>query len=779
MLGVGNSPAAANQASLALAEKGCHVLKRILVVLLVALTGLGFAVSLLRTADDQHTAMAQAASSIGNPFAIPTDQRFADPEVISPALHDAALASHVNVFRTAFGYDAHDNPTVSHYILLTADTRFYEPFRTRSGALLSPEQTRAGDRFVATTGEVRGAQIGVLSALPGGPRVSIRPLNQAFLALPTAGSYFVECAQPSGCEAFLKGLASEINMRDQTIHATPDNFKAEGQQIAELSNGLLPLLNASIYLLIVFIALAVLYRQINEAKRSGLLQLHGMGVFAIWWRITGRLIMVVLGIASVAAMLAAALTPGATSQFISTLAAFLLRSLVITMIVSLLACPYIMSLRVAEAIKNRKDTKALFAFTMTIKVAFAVLLIVTGGSLWLGYQAAARDLKQVGSWQSTAGYGVFTPTSVGNDLIEIQTGAAGPTTAEVFDLYPMLNARGSLYVDSTAFEPAALAEPLLPGQYRSMIVNPNYLRAYPVQDTRHTPITIPESETDWIVLVPDTLRPESRAIEASFTRNRMAAPQADRALFGRDAPAAVRAQHVRIIWTAPHQKVFAFNPLINPNAGGLLDDPIIEVMTLSNSAGIDRANAISGGVDSALKVKLTDNSPIDTFVALQPELKRLKLDDNLTHLVTLDEAALQQVQRIQGNITIITVTGIGLLIIMLILALQSLALLFERFARKIVTRRLFGLSFGRRYREFLVIFGAVWVGEMAVALLANSLANSMGLNPFVSATESGAASASATLGIGVAVLTIEFLFSAAALVFIEQRRTTDVLKGEF
>ena len=111
--------------------------------------------------------------------------------------------------------------------------------------------------------------------------------------------------------------------------------------------------------------------------------------------------------------------------------------------------------------------------------------------------------------------------------------------------------------------------------------------------------------------------------------------------------------------------------------------------------------------------------------------------------MTLDDAALQKVQRIQGNITIITITGIGLLLVMLILALQSLTLLFERFARKIVTRRLFGLSFVRRYREFLVIFGAVWVGEMAVALLANSV----GLNPFASATESGAATASATLGI--------------------------------
>ncbi len=751
------------------------MLKRVLVVLLIALTGLGFAVSLLRAADEQRTAMEQAASSIGNPFAIPTDPRFADPKVISPALHDAALASHVNVFRTALGYDAHDNPTVSHYILLTADTHFYEPFRTRSGALLSPEQTRAGDRFIATTGEVRSAQTGVLSALPGGPRVSIRPLNQAFLALPTAGSYFVECAQSSGCEAFLERLATEINMRDQTIHATPDNFKAEGQQIAGLRNGVLSLLSAGIYLLIVFVALGVLYRQINEAKRSGLLQLYGMGVFAIWWQITGRLIMVVLGTASAAALLAAALIPGSSSQFISTLAMFLLRSLAITMIVSLLACPYIMSIRVAEAIKNRKDTKALFAFSLTIKAAFAVLLIVTGGSLWMGYQAAARDLKQVGNWQSTAGYGVFYPTSAGNDLIESQTGVAGPTTAEVYDLYPMLNARGSLYVDSIAFEPIALANPLQPGTYRSMIVNPNYLRAYPVQDIAHTPITIPESETDWIVLVPDTLRPESQAIEASFTRGRMGTAQAEQALFGQDVPAAVRAQHVRIIWTAPHQKVFAFNPLIHPNAGGLLDDPIIEVMTLSNSAGIDRANAISGGIDGALKVKLTDNNPPDTLAVLHPDLKRLKLDDNLTHLVTLDDAVLQTVHDLQRRITIITVTGICLLIIMLILALQSLTLLFERYARKIVTRRLFGLSFGRRYREFLVIFGAVWVGEMAVALLANSA----GLNPFATATESGAATASAMLGIGVATLAIEFLFSAAALVFTEHRRTTDVLKGEF
>ena len=124
-------------------------------------------------------------------------------------------------------------------------------------------------------------------------------------------------------------------------------------------------------------------------------------------------------------------------------------------------------------------------------------------------------------------------------------------------------------------------------------------------------------------------------------------------------PAAVRAQLVRIIWTAPHQKIFAFNTLINPNAGGLLDDPIIEVMTLSSSAGIDRANAFNGDVNTAMKVKLTDNNPAVTLAALQPDLKRLKLDDNLTHLVTLDDAALQKVHDLQRNITIITVTGMA------------------------------------------------------------------------------------------------------------------------
>lgn len=751
------------------------MLKRVLVVLLVLLTALGFAVSLLRAANEQRTVMEHAASSIGHNFAIPVGPRFADPDVIYPAMLAAATVSHVNVFRTAIGYDAHDRPMISHYVLLTDDTRFNDSFGLRSGAPLTAEQTRTGDRFVASTGKVGGAQTGVLSQLPGGELVYIRPLNQAFRTLPTAGSYYAECGAQASCDTFLTRLAAEIGARDQTIQVSADDFKAVDQQFAGFGDDILSILTTIAYLLIVFIAIMVLYRQVNEAKRSGLLHLHGTGTLGIWWRVTGRPVMLVLGISSGVALLAAALTPGANAVFVSMLATMLLRFFMITVIASLLACLYISRIRVAESIKNRKDTRVLFVFSMISKVAFAVLLIVTGGSLWMQYTAAAHERDQLGNWQSTTGFGVFYPTSMGNDVIEIQTGQAGPTTAEAYDLYPRLNEMGSLFVESMAFEPEALKQPMAPGQYRSMVVNPNYLLTYAVEDTQHARVTIPESETDWILLVPETYRSQSEAIANSFAQSRAGGASAEQALFGREVPAAIRDQKIRIIWTAPHQKVFSFNTLINPDSGSLINDPIIQVMTLSNSAGIDRANAITGGVNGGLKVKLIDNSTTRTLAALQSELRRLKLDDNLTHLVTLDAAALQRLHYIQQGILRIALTGVGLLIVMLILVTQSLMLLFERFARKIVARRLFGLSFIRRYREFLMIFGAVWIGKMLFAFGANSA----GITPFATTTTTGAASPSTAFGIGAATLVIEFLFSAAVLGLIERRRTTDVLKGEF
>ena len=751
------------------------MLRRVLIVLLVVLSGLQVATTVAATVDGERNRMQNAAAEVGSTFAIPADPTLADPQPVYAALRDASTKAGVNVFRTSIGYDRDDAPVVTQYLLLTEPTEFYTAFVVERGSVLSPQQTLAGRDFLSTADSGDAAQTGLIRHLPWGATVTVRPLEQAFESVPTAGTYYVECAHRSACEAFQANLVNALNSLVDGSGFTPESFAQSSQGVPGIQDNYFAILLGITYLLVVFIVILVVYRQLYEAKRAAVLRLHGASVVAIWFRISGLPIAVTLASAGAVAIGAVLLLPGVSSELVSQLVALLARTAGIVLVASLLTCFYIDGIRIAEAIKNRKDTRLLLVVSTVLKSLFATLLIVTGAGLWGQFTDARAQEAKLGGWNDTANYAIFYPTSVGNDLGDVQTGGPGPTPAEAYDLYEALNSRGALYVDSTAFEPAALAQPLPAGGVRSLVVNPNFLAAYPVLDDTGAAVAVDEKTTDWIVLAPESLRSDSARLTAFFEQQRAAVPEAERAVFHRPVSDAVASQKVRIVWIADGQSVFSFNPVVAPDDANTVPDPVIQVLTTANSAGIDRANAISGGIDAGLKVRIEGAGAAETLHALQPQLHALKLDDNLLHLVTLDDYALVQLQFLRQGIANIAVVAGSLLVVLLVLAVQNLTLVFERFSRRVVVRRIFGHSFVSRYREFVTLFASIAVTQLAGA----ALLNLAGVTPFATSSTSATAPFATVLGVAAAVVLVEFAVSVAALSIIERRRISSVLKGEF
>ncbi|MGH7867010.1 MAG: bacteriocin-associated protein, partial [Candidatus Dormibacteraceae bacterium] len=441
-------------------------------------------------------------------------------------------------------------------------------------------------------------------------------------------------------------------------------------------------------------------------------------------------------------------------------------------------CAYILRVRIAEAIKNRKDTKGVFVLNAAVKSACAVLLIIVGVSLWSQYTDIASKQASLKNWANTRDYGVFYPVSAGNDLIDAQTGQPGPTTAEVFDLYPLLNSMGSLYVDATSYEPVALAESFDPRAFRSITVNPNFLQAFPLRDSTGKPISIPESTSDWVVLAPVSYKSREADILWYFQGLRPSGYEAEQSLFWRTVPDRVLHQQVKIIWTANDQRVFSFDPLVYASDGNVIRDPVIEVITSMNSLGIDRANMITGaGASEALKVRLIGGDSAQTMSVLRPTLKNLKLDDNLQYLVTVNELILQEINQLRDAMKWITVTALILFVGLLVLLAENLAIIFDANARKIVVRRLFGSGFVRTYNEPLRLLAVIWVLQIAAALLANRVGAHI---VSVSASGSGSVPDDAiVLSAAAIVVLVELVGAIIALTFIEKRHLVHVLKGVF
>jgi putative ABC transport system permease protein len=754
-------------------------MRYVIVALLMVLSAAAAATEYVNTDNAQLQLMQHAAVIVGRPVTIPGDPRLADPAKMYAALRTAAADARVNVFRTSVGYTQGGRPQVTQYALLTTDTHLFDAFSLRAGRWLRPEDADHPERFLSTTQTGSPDEVGVLGDFGGNDLVAVRGLRSAFDSLPVAATYDVESPDQPSFDRFLSSLAQAASqLAGGAGLFTAANFRGGNDSFAGYTTEYAPILSVVQYVIIFFTALFLAFQVLHDAKKAGVMKLHGFGVVSVWFSIAGRLILLTLLASEVLALLASRFVPDTTVQFTASVGLTIVRAFVVMLVASIVACAYVARANISNSIKNRKDTRGVFSLNTLVKVACSVALIAVGAGLWLQYSNAAKERAQLGNWERARGYGIFYPGEVGNDLVEAETGGNATVAAEVYDLYPLLNDSGALYVDANAYEPAAAA---YPATFRSIEVNVNYLKRFPLRDDSGRTIVIADGTSDWVLLVPSRYRSQQADILAYFQLQRTGsgsqegAAQAEQAVFGRPAPASVAHQKVSIIWTQDNQAVFSFNPLVNPDQGNNIVDPFIQVMTSANSLGIDRANMIGGGGGGALKVRLLGGDTVRTRQDLLPTLRRLQLDDNLPYLVTLDEYISQQIAALDDGIRSVEIAGVALFVGLLVLAVQSISIVFERYSRRITVRRLFGAGFMRTYREPLLIFGAVWSVQLIGALVANRL----GLNPFSTPTYSSVADDVTVVGIAVSVALAEGLFSAGVLAFIERRSVIRVLKQEF
>ena len=756
------------------------MLKRILIALLVALAGISVYTTVYDSDIAESLQMQQALVGIGRTFSISSSSRVTEPEMLWAALEQAADEHNVNVFRATHGYDAEMRPFVSYYILLTSiQTAFYEPFRLRQGRLLTPEETRVASACVSSEGVGGSGPVGTLDDIGRNDQVAVYGLEALFDRYPTAGNYVVEARSPEDAAAFILSLAQ--NLTQLGVETTPEDLAPKsGFGSASFEPiGTRLFSRSTAWAVAAAIMVLAAYRQLYESKRTAVLLLHGYSILQAWLEVSGRLFLTAASLLVPASLFVSLVVPGATPGMVAGVVLQVASTAMAALAGSLLTVPYIATIHIHEALKNRKDTQALVVFNLVGKAALTVALAVMGLSVVTRYEGLRETEELMGSWQQTSQYTVFHPLYIGMDDDEDLNTVLSPGYAV---LYPVLNERGALYVNASQYEAIIFElEEMYPypdyAPYRSIMVNPNYLAAYPVLDTEGAPVSVSDSETDWVVLVPECYKPEAVALKEYYqlTRSgdetRSSLWDVDRVIFGTEPTEEQLNQKVRIIWVADDQRVFSFDSAVYPDDGNCIVGPIIEVMTVSNSTFIDRSGCFAGMPSTALKVLLTDGSTSQTYQELLPLLQELRLDDNLRRLVTMDDYVFEVTQRYQQGILTLAHQCLLVLVLFMLLAVQSVTLLFEQDARRIASRRLLGYGFISRQRRFLAVFVLSWVAAAATSLAVVRL----GDLPF----DLPAAVLVALPAILLVLLVMESSVSAAAMFFVESRRVANVLKGEF
>jgi len=253
----------------------------------------------------------------------------------------------------------------------------------------------------------------------------------------------------------------------------------------------------------------------------------------LWFIIAGNLIAVMFVLSAVVSLFLAMSIENTTSQFVGDIVLTQFKTYIIITVLSLISCLYISRIRVSDTLKNRKDTKGIFILNTLLKVGCSVLLILIALTIWGQYAELSVRRENLKNWEHSKDYGVFYPLTIGYDGVEeANIGLPAVMSAIDSELYPVLNRMGAVLINATLYEEEQLLADKDWAGIRSIKVNNNYLREFPVYDTHNNPVQVSEDTSDWVLLVPEKYRHREREILSFFKKSRVGFMNVQQKLWG-------------------------------------------------------------------------------------------------------------------------------------------------------------------------------------------------------------------------------------------------------
>jgi putative ABC transport system permease protein len=686
------------------------ILRKVVLVAIIASFLYSIYIAYEQTKNEKIENLATFERGFTHPFVIPDNKLLSNSDNIYPLLLKSAKKSGVNIFRGARHYRNDEQIEIIKYILLTDKTDFYDYIELDNGRRPKMNETQDSQLFLSSVKTTNRKQIGKIHYFDQKQIISIHSLKSSYKHIPVSGRYFVEANSDKEFQIFLNEFSKEINsflsQKDKTDNFSyspkdlqPSKAFVEPQEgFFTLTTGSGKQLEQSILLLVTLLLL--IYYIFNSVRRIGILKLHGVSNFRLWWLIAGKMVTVTT-IIIVIGVLIWSLALKMPMSFIYNISFQLVTSYIIFMVLSIVCYVYIASIKVYEAIKNKKKTNPIFVLNMLLKVICAVILI----QLFLQTYTSYTDLrekerqfhmqeKQVSNWNDAQNYGIAKAyagytTAYNNREFEEEMSKIDQA---LYKVYPIFNELGALYVDARDYEQSSLQLNEGFSGILSITLNPNYLKEYPIYDSQGKPIQISESSEDWTVLVPEQYKKREKEIRSYFDEDKET-----RDFFLREDTG----QKMKIIWTKSNQHIFTLNPDVFPQEENNIIDPIIHIKTDKNHLFTYRSGIKGFGLNDPLKVKLINQNPILTYDKIKPFLRQHKLD-SIINIVSFKQYVSEELENLHKDIRATVLTMIGMTGIFIFLIVQNLIILFHKHQKRLVIKRLFGVGFIKTYQPILI-----------------------------------------------------------------------------
>ncbi|PEJ51649.1 bacteriocin-associated protein [Bacillus wiedmannii] len=733
-------------------------MKKVVVFFLIVASILSGFIAFQQTDHKEFEKMEKVEQRIGKEFVIPDVLGFANPSEIYPILLEAAKESHTNIFRTNVAYHEDEHAEILKYVLLTTETIYFKQFQLSGGGVLKPKDTFQGNAFLSAVHTKDTKQKGVIKDFGDNQVITIKPLQTSYEHLPMAGRYVVEGVDDKSYDAFLKLFSKKLNQHFKPKqYIVADDFKRNLSNNEEALDSPINSLSYIQYMVFIVLLCFLIYYVFNEAKRIGVIKMHGVSNLRLWFIVIGRTIASMFVLSIGISVLATAFVKNVTSGFIYTIMFDQCKTYLIITILSLVSYFYISKIKVNQMIKNRKDTKGIFVFNTLLKVTCSIIFVLLGTSILEQYITVKEKQVNLKNWEKNKDYGVFYPLSVGND--EEQQGMHKTASSINGDLYPILNKMGAVLIDSKEYEEIELSRNKDYKGIWSVTLNNNYLREFPLYDIHNQRVQVSEDTENWILLVPEKYQNREKEILRFFEERRKPAIEYEEKRMHREVPNHLRNRKIDIIWIKNNQEIFSFNPDVYKSDNNKIRDEIIEVMTEKNSFVGERDLILGGGANDPLKIKLIKRDAGLTYKTLEPELKRLGLDDNLRYLVTVDQYISKDIYNLQKTMKILLTVTSGLIVGILFLVTQNIIVYFNKNQQKIVVHRLFGVDFFRTYKGYMLQFVLMWIVQLSICFIVKKEFDLK------------------LLTVVAMLILIEFTASIIALITMERRNKKTVIKG--
>lgn len=651
---------------------------------------------------------------IASPFMLPDHKALKDSEFVNSALESVAKEVDVNLFRSAQYYRPDEKIEYVKYAYLVRESRIDDHIKLQENKSLSSVFLHGNAKERDTDDNLSYG----IKLFGNTHEASIHRLKESYLHLPVDGRYFVEAENEEEFHEFLFLLSDYINSSiDETGYRefTPETFQPK-EAFAEPRGNVFPILNLNTrienrIILLGLTLVFLLYYLIHSLREISIAKIHGLSNIKIWWSLIGKQITSCLIFVTFSTYIIGLFLRFTLSFYIIVITQMLLTFFAL-MLLSIVVIIYSMFIKKIAFLKNKNKNMFSLYINFTVKIFITVYIMVTIIGLLDTYKSLNdmeyKYMNEMSKWSELDKYGVFHSYigySSAYDYIEIED-EFQQTDKKLNHLYHALNKRGGVYIDATEFEGEFLRLNQGKIDIHSITVNPNYLSEFPIYDEHNNSVSISETSDEWVILIPEQFKHEEEEIIAYFESEQSGDFMQD------------RGKKKEIIWTKQGQEIFSMNPNVFPGSGNNILDPLIHIKTEGNSLYTYNSGIKGAGLGDPMKIKLVDKDAELTYADLYNDLSKHKLLDS-TKVVTITDYIDDELLYLKDskNKQLQLLVMLGILAIFMII--QNTTILFNRFGKIFIIKRVLGVSIIRTYSWVfnLILISALIILGMSILLI--------------------------------------------------------------